>query len=222
MRIPLITSLAPLIFDAAQDLSAQDLAPSPPPTLSFTPRHAHAQSLDRAAPLLFADTPASVQAAAQDDMIIRTRRSIIRRPVSRPPEILSWAKSAHARAAGGNASINGWASPTDWEGGWEDVEVDTPDVTDRQTLLTLAKMAANAYSQHDDYGWYPIEGSNNGTEFGWEPDADGLRGHVFADENNSTVVIAIKGTSAGVLGSGGPTAKNDKFNVSRACARRAS
>lgn len=36
----------------------------------------------------------------------------------------------------------------------------------------------------------------------------------FADKTNSTVVIALKGTSAGVLGSGGPTAKNDKFNVS--------
>ncbi|KLT41472.1 alpha/beta-hydrolase [Cutaneotrichosporon oleaginosum] len=98
-----------------------------------------------------------------------------------------------------------------------------PDITDRQTLLTLAKMASNAYSQHDDYGWYPINGSNNGTEFGWEPDADGLRGHVFADETNSTVVIAIKGTSAGVLGSGGPTSKNDKFNdnllFSCCCAR---
>jgi putative lipase involved disintegration of autophagic bodies len=36
----------------------------------------------------------------------------------------------------------------------------------------------------------------------------------FADDTNSTVVIGIKGTSAGVLGVGGPTAKNDKYNVS--------
>jgi lipase ATG15 len=35
----------------------------------------------------------------------------------------------------------------------------------------------------------------------------------FADEKNETVIIAIKGTSAGVLGVGGPTAKNDKYNV---------
>jgi hypothetical protein len=37
------------------------------------------------------------------------------------------------------------------------------------------------------------------------------------------VIISIKGTSAGVLGSGGPTAKNDKFNdnllFSCCCAR---
>ncbi|BEI89873.1 uncharacterized protein CcaverHIS019_0212350 [Cutaneotrichosporon cavernicola] len=213
MRIPLITSLVPLIFQAVQDA---------PPTLSFTPRHAHA--VHDGASIVMADTPLSIQAA--NDMVIRTRRSTIRRPSSRPPEIQSWAKSAHARAAGGNASIDGWATPLmDSEGGWgwEDVEVEMPDTTDRQTLITLAKMAANAYSQPADYGWYPIGGSDNGTEFGWEPDSDGLRGHIFADESNSTVVIAIKGTSAGLLGSGGPTSKNDKFNdnllFSCCCAR---
>lgn len=42
----------------------------------------------------------------------------------------------------------------------------------------------------------------------------------FADETNSTVVISIKGTSAGVLGSGGPTSRNDKFNVSVASSGR--
>ncbi|GMK59084.1 hypothetical protein CspeluHIS016_0700990 [Cutaneotrichosporon spelunceum] len=227
MRLPLITSLTPFVFQAIQNAP-----PSPPSTVSFTPRHAHA--VRDSAAILIADTPPSIQAQS-DDMLIRTRRTTIRRPASRPPEMLSWAKSAHARAAGGNATINGWAAPLmdwdtgweaplmDWDTGWEDVEVDAPDVTDRQTLITLAKMAANAYSQSDDYRWYPIAGSNNGTEFGWEPDADGLRGHIFADESNSTVVIAIKGTSAGVLGSGGPTSKNDKFNdnllFSCCCAR---
>lgn len=48
--------------------------------------------------------------------------------------------------------------------------------------------------------------------FGWEPDADGFRGHVFATPDNSTVVVSIKGTSAGVFGGGGPTAKKDKQN----------
>ena len=47
--------------------------------------------------------------------------------------------------------------------------------------------------------------------FGWEE--DGLRGHVFATPDNSTIVIAIKGTSAGLLGNGGPTGVNDKVNV---------
>jgi len=30
---------------------------------------------------------------------------------------------------------------------------------------------------------------------GWEPDDDGFRGYVFATEDNSTVVLTIKGTS---------------------------
>ncbi len=34
---------------------------------------------------------------------------------------------------------------------------------------------------------------------GWEPDDDGFRGHVFATPDNETVVLSIKGTSAGVL-----------------------
>lgn len=52
-----------------------------------------------------------------------------------------------------------------------------------------------------------------GYPFGWEPDADGFRGHVFVSEDNSTVVISIKGTSAGwIVGGGGPTIKKDKLN----------
>ncbi|OCB90067.1 alpha/beta-hydrolase [Sanghuangporus baumii] len=52
--------------------------------------------------------------------------------------------------------------------------------------------------------------------FGWEPDADGFRGYVFATEDNSTVVLSIKGTSASFLGGGGPTAKKDKLNGAQA------
>lgn len=48
--------------------------------------------------------------------------------------------------------------------------------------------------------------------FGWKE--DGLRGHVFADEANTTVVLALKGTSALIVGGGGGTARNDKTNVS--------
>jgi len=49
--------------------------------------------------------------------------------------------------------------------------------------------------------------------FGWEPDADGFRGHIFVSTDNSTVVISIKGTSAlWLVGDGGPTVKKDKLN----------
>ena len=66
---------------------------------------------------------------------------------------------------------------------------------------------------------------------GWEPDADGFRGHVFATPDNSTVVLSIKGawlfhlppyhssvltgragTSAPYVGDGGPTIEKDKQN----------
>lgn len=59
--------------------------------------------------------------------------------------------------------------------------------------------------------------------FGWEPDDDGFRGHVFATPDNSTIVLSIKGTSAAFIGGGGPTARKDKFNdnllFSCCCAR---
>src|ERR1700722_16590218 len=62
-----------------------------------------------------------------------------------------------------------------------------------------------------------------GYMFGWEPDEDGFRGHVFATQDNSTVVLSIKGTSAGLFGGGGPTAAKDKLNdnllFSCCCAR---
>ena len=52
---------------------------------------------------------------------------------------------------------------------------------------------------------------------------DGFRGHVFATDDNSTVVVSIKGTSAGVFGGGGPTVRKDKLNdnllFSCCCAR---
>ena len=49
--------------------------------------------------------------------------------------------------------------------------------------------------------------------FGWEPDTDGFRGHIFVSTDNSTVVVSIKGTSAlWLVGDGGPTVKKDKLN----------
>ena len=59
---------------------------------------------------------------------------------------------------------------------------------------------------------------------GWEDDADGFRGYVFATPDNSTVVLSIKGTSLAIVGGGGgPTTKKDKLNdnllFSCCCAR---
>ncbi len=61
-----------------------------------------------------------------------------------------------------------------------------------------------------------------GMPVGWEPDDDGFRGYVFATEDNSTVVLTIKGTSPPFIG-GGPTVEKDKLNdnllFSCCCAR---
>ncbi|GAA5863799.1 hypothetical protein JCM3774_001162 [Rhodotorula dairenensis] len=105
---------------------------------------------------------------------------------------------------------------------WEDIEIDAPDVTSVETLAAFGKMTSNAYSLPEDGTWYDVGGGWNATDsFGWQE--DGLRGHVFADEKNETVVIAIKGTSALVVGGGGRTGHNDKVNdnlfFSCCCAR---
>lgn len=151
----------------------------------------------------------------------------MRRPRVRPPSMISWALSANRQASDGilfpfgdrsktnDNTTEIWVAPdlSDAQGEWDDVEVIAPDITDRQTILTLAKMTSNAYTLPTADDWYPVGKYNTSLPFGWEDDADGLRGHIFADDKNETVVISIKGTSAGVLGSGGPTAKNDKYNV---------
>ncbi|KIR28031.1 lipase [Cryptococcus deuterogattii LA55] len=218
-------------------------------TISFKPVHAHGHAFvhNASTPTLFLhdhspstslyahDYPIGtfgderVISLESDTLEIRTRKQLIRRPKVRPPRITSWAQSYRAQALnakGINTSLpEYWLAPdlTNPSDEWSDVEVTVPDLTDRQTVLALAKMTSNAYVTPGGAGWYPLEGWNASTPFGWEPEADGLRGHVFADEKNETIIISIKGTSAGVLGSGGPTAKNDKFNdnllFSCCCAR---
>jgi lipase ATG15 len=131
---------------------------------------------------------------ASQPLSIRTRPQIIRRPRIPPPSMIAWSLSArhnrlfppiplpigtYASASRGNTS-DIWLAPdmNDLEGDWEDVEVLGPDVTDRQTLITLAKMTSNAYVLPDSGEWWNTDGWNETMPFGWETDADGLRGHV--------------------------------------------
>ncbi|KAG1865399.1 Alpha/Beta hydrolase protein [Suillus subluteus] len=107
---------------------------------------------------------------------------------------------------------------------WDTTDVLGPNVEERETLLALAKMTANAYTSPTASDWYTQDGWNKTTPFGWEPDADGIRGHIFVSDDNSTVVLSIKGTSAGwITGGGGPTVRKDKLNdnllFSCCCAR---
>ncbi|TIC03918.1 alpha/beta-hydrolase [Wallemia mellicola] len=108
---------------------------------------------------------------------------------------------------------------------FDDIPVEMPDVTDRHTLLQLAQMTSNAYIKQGSDEWIEPSKHFSGEviSFGWKKDDDGLRGHIFSTPDKKTVVIAIKGTSAGLIGGGGPSSKNDKFNdnllFSCCCAR---
>ena len=103
------------------------------------------------------------------------------------------------------------ASPLD-AGAWIDDEVTAPDVNDRTTLLMLARMSCLAYYRTVPRAVHGAAGWEWSSAFGWE--AGGLRGHVFATENNATIVVALKGTSASFL-PGGDTGQRDKDNVRR-------
>lgn len=80
---------------------------------------------------------------------------------------------------------------------WQNTEVPGPDVSDKATVVNLAKMCSDAYVEaprHPD--WLNTSlGFNHSATFGWK--TDGLRGHVFTDKMNETVIVAFKGTSIG-------------------------
>jgi lipase ATG15 len=107
---------------------------------------------------------------------------------------------------------------------WVDEDVLVPNMTDKETVLTLAYMSANAYVGLPYEGdWQNLTSNWNASQgIGWME--DGLRGYVFVDDSNSTVVIAVKGTSANIFfNDGGDTVSNDKINdnllFSCCCAR---
>ena len=105
---------------------------------------------------------------------------------------------------------------------WTLDEVAGPNVTDRETILSLAKAAADAYVEtRKDAEWEDVRGSLNYSQsFGWQ--GDGLRGHIFADTNNATILVGLKGTSPAVFDGEGTTTKdkvNDNLFFSCCCAQ---
>jgi lipase ATG15 len=132
----------------------------------------------------------------------RSRGVQIERLMDRDPSTIADYLSA-ARHTGGAATLSSSA--------WTVDEVSGPDVTDYETVLNLAIMTADAYNTERGEGdWEDISAPFNYSQsFGWE--GDGLRGHVFADEGNRTVIISLKGTSRAVFG-GSETETNDKDN----------
>ena len=137
-------------------------------------------------------------------LVAKTSPMKIHRLKDRRPSVIDPMVAA-AREEGGY-----WAlSPSAWT-------MDTiagPDVTDPQTVLTFAQMAANAYVEKPDAGdWKDVNGGFNRTDddgFGW--DSDGLRGYLYIDESNSTIVIGLKGTTLAIWDGEGTTT-NDKEN----------
>ncbi|KAJ7285296.1 alpha/beta-hydrolase [Mycena rebaudengoi] len=198
----LLASLLSLLTDSP------DVQTVPPPALTFELRHLHAVS--PAAHVVFSDVPQRAGLLAANSHTVHTR------PIRafKPPSFALHA-AARARSMRFGESLD---LP------WDEEEIPAPDVEDRLTLLELAKMSNNAYVEPEDPAWYEL-GANWTVSypFGWEPDADGFRGHVFATPDNGTVVLALKGTSSGFLGGGGPTVKKDKLNdnllFSCCCAR---
>ncbi|EPQ61965.1 Bgt-417 [Blumeria graminis f. sp. tritici] len=102
-----------------------------------------------------------------------------------------------------------WTSNFD---AWSLDEISAPDVSDKDTVLSFAHMAANAYHHHEnDDGEEIYENPDQDQSIGFGWDSDGLRGYLYADETNSTIVIGLKGTSMAVWDGAGTT-RNDKEN----------
>ncbi|CCH41368.1 putative lipase [Wickerhamomyces ciferrii] len=106
---------------------------------------------------------------------------------------------------------------------WKDDEIIAPNVTDKETIITLALMSSNAYVEIPETGDWRDVGWNKSTSHGWN--GTGLRGQIFVSDDNSTVVIAYKGTSASYLGNTGDDTtsvedkNNDNLLFSCCCAR---
>lgn len=74
-----------------------------------------------------------------------------------------------------------------------------PNITDPATVLALAYMTYDAYYFNESSpDWEDIGGGyNRSLDVGWQ--STGLRGHVFTNDDDSSVVLALKGTTPGML-----------------------
>lgn len=139
---------------------------------------------------------------------VRSRGETIQRLVDRRYEVVDALMSS--------ARLSGYATTTDTTA-WTLDEVPAPNITDKETVLSLAIMAANAYIKvPGTEDWENLDDGFNVTDdFGWEN--DGLRGHIYADEGNKTIVIGLKGTTPGMCFLHLPTPVESKACMKQIC-----
>lgn len=102
--------------------------------------------------------------------------------------------------------------------------IDIPAVDNYDTVLSLAKISANAYVEDPELSsasWYSVDPFLKEDGFGWDESA--IRGYVYTNPEKTLVIMAIKGTSTMIFDRSGHTAGADKFNdnlmFSCCCAR---
>jgi len=225
-------------------LLASPSSASPNQSTIFHPigKH-HGSTLHPPSPFLSGSSTIFSASSPLSFQLKTTRRTILRRRAGTGSSGLIL---QGPRGRGGAWSNLGWDSASnedDDELRWEEVEVDAPDLTDKQTVLNLARMANDAYATPGESRWMELDKFNlvssllsfppslppslflsfttdapfsllsQTLPFGWGEDDAGLRGHVFADSTNSTLVVSIKGTSLdGPVPKGGSTARLDRIN----------
>lgn len=138
---------------------------------------------------------------------VQSRQLKIQRLLDRSTAVIG-SLIRYAQASGFAATLE----PSDWTMD----EVSGPDIDDKETILNLASMTANAYIKKPKTGeWENVDGRFNVSKsFGWEE--DGLRGHVYADGGNETIIITLKGTTPAIFPGSGTTL-NDKVNDNLLC-----
>ncbi|EJU04303.1 alpha/beta-hydrolase [Dacryopinax primogenitus] len=212
MHLPIISSLISYLLPASTSSQIPLSSHQEPTYITFAASHEHALSF-----LPNSSTPITLFRNASNsllDGLLSLRLRSVPTRVYRPRSQQVFHEGRR------NGRMSGQLLDVPWD---EDV-VPGPDVSDRETVLLLAKMTSNAYTSPENSDWYPLGDRWNYSEpFGWEPDADGFRGHIFVSTDSPpTVVLSIKGTSVPVVAPG-PSSGKDKLNdnllFSCCCAR---
>lgn len=106
-----------------------------PPPLRFELRHQHA--ISNSSRIIFSDVRPGSSGFVAEEYGVGTKSMTVHRPTSRD-------RFFSAR----------WNSLTSVP--WDEIEVEGPDIRDRETLLTLAKMTNNAYTEPENSDWYDL------------------------------------------------------------------